>query len=466
MGTEFSSFRDPAGRVFISDGDVYRSVFRPGASDFEAARDTGVHALLQDAGLLIPHQETRPDDRTPPHTIHCLKYPRLPMVSYPWEWAFSMLKDAALLHLDIMEKILPLGFWLRDASAFNVQYDGSGLRLIDTLSIGRRPAGSPWIAYGQFCSHFLAPLVMAAYRDIRTLGLWRNHIDGYPLDLAVTMLPFRVFFNPRLFMHLKLHARAQLTADRRDNLNRNRTRKKPQVSDLGLIGLIRSLRRTIEGLRWKPRSRIWDQYLNLRTYSEKDISTKTRFIRDAVGRAGPATVWDLGANTGEHSMISAASGAFVVSIDGDPACTEHVYRQILPGGHKIRSILPLTMDLANPSPGLGWKGMERLSLTDRGPADLVLALALVHHLVLTSYVPLSMIAAWFAELGRNAVVEFVPPDDGMVQKLLRNRNGGHLPYDQNTFQTGFGRFFEVLDRVTLENGRILFFMKNKFPSNV
>lgn len=460
MGIALSSFRDPAGQVFLRDGDVYRSVFRPGAVDFEAARDAGIHATLQDAGLLIRHTEVQADGRVPPGTFHCLKYPRLPMVSYPWEWTFSMLKDAALLHLDIMEKILPLGFWLRDASAFNVQYDGSGLRFIDTLSIGRRPAGSPWVAYGQFCSHFLAPLALAAFRDIRTLGLWRNHIDGFPLDLVVKLLPFRRFLNPRLFMHLKLHARAQLTADRREDLKKTGTRKKPQVSDLGLVGLIHSLRRTIEGLQWKQLSRIWDKYQSLRTYQADDVTAKARFIENAVGRVNPATVWDLGANTGEYSMISASSGAFVVSIDGDPACTEGIYRHISSGTAKDSSVLPLTMDLANPSPGLGWDGKERLNLQDRGPADLVLALALVHHLVLSSYVPLSMIAAWFAELGRHVVVEFVPPADGMVQKLLRNRQDGHLPYDLEIFQSSFGHFFGILERVTLQNGRILFFLKN------
>jgi len=186
--SDSGSFRDPSGHVFSRDGQIYRSVFAAGVKDFEAARDEGIYDNLIDAGLLIPHEEIEEKD-LPYGTVYCLRHPRLPMISYPWEWPFSFLKDAALLHLDIMERLVPEGFWLRDASAFNVQSNGKALCLIDTLSIGIRVPHSPWIAYKQFCSHFLAPLVLAAYGDVRTLSLWRAYIDGYPLDMVVKMIP-------------------------------------------------------------------------------------------------------------------------------------------------------------------------------------------------------------------------------------------------------------------------------------
>ena len=371
-----------------------------------------------------------------------------------------MLKDAALIHLDAMEILVPEGFWLRDASAFNVQYDGDRLRLIDTLSIGRRIPESPWVAYGQMCSHFLAPLAMAAYCDIRTLSLWQNYIDGYPLDLATKMLSFWRRYRPGLLMHLTLHARMQRLADRKEDIGKAKSDKKPVVTDRGLIGLIRSLRRTIERIKWKRVSKVWEEYDTIRTYKDKDVARKSEYVDSVVKKLQPKTVWDLGANTGEFSFIAASYGSFVVSIDGDPACTEHLYQK-LSHESKIKAVLPLTMDLANPSPALGWNSCERLSLRERGPADMVLALALVHHLVLSSCVPLSLIAEWFGNLAKQLLVEFIPPTDPMVQKLLKNRRDEHLPYSLDVFQSSFGEFFSFADQTMLNNGRTLFLCERK-----
>ncbi|MCK4604899.1 MAG: SAM-dependent methyltransferase, partial [Deltaproteobacteria bacterium] len=382
MTANSGSFRDPSGHVFSRDGKIYRSIFEPGVKDFEATRDAGIYDKLIEDKLLLYHEEVDIGDLAPDGTVYCLTHPRLPMVSYPWEWPFSMLKEAALLHLDAMEILVAKGFWLRDASAFNVQYDGNRMRLIDTLSIGRRVPDSPWVAYKQFCSHFLAPLAMAAYCDIRTLSLWRNYIDGYPLDLATKMLRFWRLYRPGLFMHLTLHARFQDVSDRKEDIGKAKLDKKLKVSDRGLIGLIRSLHRTIEGIKWKRFSKIWEKYGEIRTYEAEDVAQKSEYVDRVVQRLQPNMVWDLGANTGEFSLIAASHGSFVVSIDGDPACTEHVYQR-LSRESGLKGILPLTMDLANPSPSLGWDNRERLSLRDRGPADLVLALALVHHLVLS-----------------------------------------------------------------------------------
>ena len=460
MILDAGSFRDPSGHVFSRDGKIYRSIFGPGVKDFEAARDAGIYDKLIEAGLLLRHDEVNLGDPAPEGTVYCLCHPRLPMISYPWEWPFSMLKEAALIHLDAMEMLLPHGFWLRDASAFNVQYDGNRLCLIDTLSIGQRIAESPWVAYGQFCSHFLAPLATAAYCDVRTLSMWRNYIDGYPLDLVTKMLPFWRRYCPGLFMHLTLHARVQGLADRKEDIGKSKLARKPKVSDRGLIGLIRSLHRTIEGIKWKRSSRIWEEYGGIRTYQVEDVGRKSEYVDRVVQRLQPKMVWDLGANTGEFSIIAAFYGSFVVSIDGDAACTEHLYQR-LSRESGLKGILPLTMDIANPSPGLGWESSERLSLRDRGPADLVLALALIHHLVFSCCVPLSLIAEWFASVTNHLLVEFVPPTDPMVQKLLRNRGDEHLPYNLEVFQSSFGKFFDFVDQTMLNNGRTLFLCRPK-----
>ncbi|MBN1277826.1 MAG: SAM-dependent methyltransferase [Deltaproteobacteria bacterium] len=461
MTTNSGSFRDPFGCILTKDGEIYRSIFPPGVEDFKAARDAGVYDKLIGANLLVSHQEVAIENWAPEETVYCLKHPRLPFISYPWEWCFSMLKDAAILHLEIMEELVADGFWLRDASAFNIQYDGERLRLIDTLSVGQRIADSPWVAYGQFCGHFLAPLAAAAYRDIRTLSLWRNYIDGYPLDLASGMLPLGKRLRPGLLMHLTLHSRAQIMADRKEDIGKgDRSAGKPKVSDRGLIGLINSLRKTVKGINWKRSSEIWEGYQEIRTYQDEDVAKKSEYVDNVVKRLEPEMVWDLGANTGEFSLIAASEGAFVVSIDGDPACTEFLYQHIS-RSDSIKNILPLTMDLANPSPALGWDSRERLSLRERGPADLVLALALIHHLVLSAYVPMPLIAQWFGGLGNHLLVEFVPPSDPMVKKLLANRGEEHLPYSLDVFQSDFGNVFNFIDQISLKNGRILFLCERK-----
>jgi len=377
------------------------------------------------------------------------------MISYPWEWPFSLLKDAALLHLDMMEILVPKGFWLRDASAFNVQFNGTSALLVDTLSIGKRTPGRPWPAYRQFCSHFLAPLAVGAYGDIRLLSLWRNYVDGFPLDLAARLLPFRRRLQPGLLTHLIVHARIQQSAGRKDL-----KRRVPKVTDYGLIGLVRSLRRTIKRIVWRRTSQLWEHYDRIRTYTPEELSEKKAYVLDTVERLKPQMVWDLGGNIGEFSSIIAERGAFVVSIDGDPACTEYLYQQVYRGTIDGR-ILPLTMDLANPSPGLGWDGHERFSLAERGPADLIVALALIHHLVFSSGVPLQSIAQWLSGLGHHAVVEFIPPEDPMVKKLLGTRGDEHLPYSLELFRSSFGEVFQTVSQHILGNGRHLYFFKRR-----
>lgn len=454
------SFKDPSGTVFSRDGKVYRSIFAPGVKDFESARDAGIHDKLIGAGLLLPHEEVGMYDFAPEGTIYCLTHPPLPMVSYPWEWTFSMLKDAALIHLEVMEMLVPKGFWLRDASALNVQYDGSRVRLVDTLSIGRRVPESPWIGYRQFCSHFLAPLALAAYCDIRTLAFWRTYIDGYPLDLVIKMLPFARKYRPGIFLHLYLHAYFQRLDRRKESINNHKSPKMLKVTDQGLIGLIRSLRRTIARMKWRPNPGIWAQYKAIRTYHEQDIACKSDYVAKVVQRIRPKMVWDLGGNTGEFSLIAASHGAFVVCMDEDPVCTEYLYREICRKAIP-RAILPLTMNFANSSPGLGWDNRERPSLGERGSADLVLALALIHHLVFTYNVPLPLIAEWFSKITNYLLVEFIPPNDPMVQIMVMDQNRRYLPYSLDLFQSSFGENFYFIDQIKLNNGRILFLCKCK-----
>jgi len=454
------SFRDPDGFVYFRDNEVFRCISSTGIAGYRDAREHGIYERLWTDQLLIKHREIETAEHALPGSCACLSYgERLPMISYPWEWPVSMLLDAGLMHLDIMQKLEGTGFWLRDASALNVQFDGERLVFIDTLSVGRRVADLPWVGYRQFCSHFVAPLSTAKYNGAGVLGLWRHYMDGFPLDLTKSLLPMRARLRPGLLIHLFLHAAFQ-GASRTAKRSANAPRK---FSNQALHGLVVSLRSTLAALAHKPRASLWREYREHRSYTVQTALAKAAFVQASIEKLKPKIVWDLGANTGEYSLIAAKSGAFVVSLDGDPECTEALYQQTIARGRP--GVLPLTMDLGNPSPDMGWALSERASLQARGPADLVMALALVHHLVFVNCVPLEKIARWLANLGRYLLIEYIPRSDPMTEQLISAFRQGAHPYNLELFRSSFFNWFTPLEESKLDNGRILFLCESRNLQN-
>ena len=442
------SFRDPSGFVFRRDGAVYRQVNRSFATRWDDLVASGLLDTLQAQGLLIPHAPAPLEAALRPDLAHAVIRPEaLEFVSYPYEWSFGQLRDAALLTLEAQAASSEAGFTLRDATAYNVQFRGGRPVLIDTLSFERAEAGRPWTAYRQFCEHFLAPLALMARRDVRCGLMLREFVDGIPLDLTASLLPGRTKLNPGLLSHVHLHARAQRRyADRTDAGAAAATGR--TMSPLRQRALIDSLRRTVEGLRWEPAGTEWADYAENTSYGDAAALRKDELVREFLAAAGGDRVWDLGANTGRFSRIAASLGRRVVAWDVDPAATELHYRRIRADG--TTSILPLVLDLGNPSPGLGWANAERRSLQDRADADVVLALALVHHLAISRNVPFDRLADYFADLAPGLVIEFVPKDDPMVRRLLATREDVFPDYTIEAFRAAFGRRFEILAEAPIE----------------
>lgn len=436
-----SSFRDPAGAVFRRDGVLYRGIRAAGRPHYEALMSSGLYDELVADGLLVPHVEMPPAE-APPGWDKVIRPAEVPFVSYPYEWCFSQLKDAALATLEIEKRALRRGLSLVDASAANIQFLEGRPTLIDTLSLRRYDADEPWTAYRQFCQHFLAPLALVSYRDVRLAGLARVHIDGIPLDLASSLLPFRSRLRPALLLHLHLHARSQKRYEGRAvRVVRGR------VPLRSLLGLVDSLEAGVRRLRWRAAGTEWAEYYDDTNYTEEGLAEKRRAVEAFVAAVRPRTVWDLGANIGTFSRAAAASGAQVLSFDVDPACVERSYLRAR--AERETRVLPLLMDLANPSPGTGWENAERLSLLERGPADAVLALALVHHLAIGNNVPLDRIARFLARAGRSLLVEFVPKTDSQVKRLLVVREDIFGGYDAEGFERAFGGFFAIEGRTPL-----------------
>ncbi len=452
------SFRDPAGTVYFADGLPIRRVHTSYRRHWDALRESGLCARLQDAGLLVRHEEGPLGPQAfAEGVIAELRAEPIPLVTYPYEWCFGQLRDAALCTLEIQRRALDCGMTLKDASAYNIQFLRGSPVLIDTLSFELAEPGTPWIAYGQFCRHFLAPLAMIAHVHPACGTLSRVFLDGVPLDLASRALPARTRLSPGLLMHVHAHASAEAKAG--TGAGRHAT-----VSEAGLRGLIESLRGTIERLKWKPEGTVWADYYGQTNYSPEAFERKRQIVDGVFGELWPGSgeVWDLGANTGAFSEVVAKRAARVVAWDVDPAAVERHYVQLRADG--VENVLPLVLDLTNPSPAIGWALGERESLLQRARPDAVMALALVHHLAIANNVPLPDVAALFASLAPRLLIEFVPKEDSQVQRLLATRRDIYSEYDEAGFERAFKPLFATVRKSPIEGTRrTLYAMEARKP---
>lgn len=454
-----SSFRDPSGVIFSHAGNLYRQVNSSYRDDYDQFMESGFYDQLVADGALVSHEEADLDLRLSDAAYKVLRPRRIPFISYPYEWCFSQLQDAALLTLDLHRRALEHDMVLKDCSAYNVQFDRGKPIFIDTLSFERQREGEPWVAYRQFCQHFLAPLALMSRVDVRLSQLLRVYIDGIPLDLASRLLPRRSWANFGFALHLHLHAKAQgKYADAAAEGESPKAEAKKKVSQLGHIGLVDSLRNVIRKMTWKPAGTEWGDYYQATNYSDTAFAHKRTLVGEYLESIRPETVWDLGANTGEFSRVAAEKGIRTVSFDIDPAAVEQNYRRDLDAAQE--NVLPLLLDLTNPSPGLGWDNDERMDVADRGPADVVMALALVHHLAIGNNVPLERVADYFAKLAKRLIIEFVPKSDSQVRRLLATREDIFPDYDEAGFEAALKRRFRIIraERVQ-QSERTLYLME-------
>jgi len=438
-GFGLGSFRDPGGFIFYLGDNLYRQVNKCYAGNFNLLMDSGLYTRLVERGLLIPHIQTDGIDSPFPQDVYKIIQPeRVPFISYPYEWCFSQLKDAALLTLAIQRIAIEFGMTLKDASAYNVQFLRGCPIFIDTLSFQKYEEGKPWIPYRQFCQHFLAPLVLMSRVDIRLASFLRIYIDGIPLDLAVSLLPFSTRFSLPFYLHIYMHSKSQISYS---NKPMELSHFNHKVSKNALLGLMDNLESAVKSAKWNPVGTQWVDYYNDNSYSKVSLMNKKEIVLDYLKSTNPGTVWDFGANNGQYSQIASSVGANSVSFDIDPACVEMNYLNVRKTGEK--NILPLVMDITNPSASIGWDNNERLTMQERGPVDLVMALALIHHLAISNNLPFSKIARFLARVCKTLIIEFVPKSDQKVRKLLASREDTFPDYDIDGFEREFSKFFEI-----------------------
>jgi len=452
-----SSFRDPSGFLFLQAGSLYRQVNLCYQRQYEHLMRSGLYQNLVGQGALVRHEEVASTTASFEGCYKILRPAPVPFVSYPYEWCFSQLKAAALLTLKVQRAALKFGMSLKDASAYNIQFHHTQPVLIDTLSFDLYEAGEPWDAYRQFCQHFLGPLALMATREIRLQQLLRIHLDGIPLDLTSALLARRTYLKPSLLAHIHLHAKAQ-----RHFAQGRFEQKRHPISLKGLLGFLEYLERCVQSLRWRPQRTEWSDYYARTNYGPNAAAKKKQLVSEFLDSATPPLrhCWDLGANDGSLSRLTSERGILTVSMDSDPSCVERNYLEASRNGHT--QLLPLLVDLTNPSPSAGWSNQERLSLLERGPVDLILCLALVHHWAIGNNLPLTRIADFLSSLCSGLMIEFVPKTDSQAQRLLASREDIFSGYTQQHFEKTFERHFVIQRKVLIEGTeRTLYLMRKR-----
>ena len=439
-GFDPGSFRDPASRVVIREGRVERLLTEQGRTDWDAVSASG----LLDAwnGRIVETQLA---------SEQVLRHELIPFWTYPYEWSFSMLKRAALLHLELNQAALARGIALKDASPYNIQFRGREPVFVDLGSFRSYRQGEPWLGYGQFCRLFLYPLLIQAYSGIPFQPLLRGSLDGIDPETANAMLK-----GQKLRAGVALDVAMQARAQRRAGSDRD---VREELSSAGFKAeMIQANLKRLEGiigrLEWKPDASTWSSYAqcdHVATQREK----KADFVLNALGERRRRLVWDLGANDGHFSRLAAGHADLVVAADADQLVVDRLYLDIVRLGPD--NILPLVFDLLNPSPGLGWRGRERRPLNERGRPELVLMLAVIHHLVVAGNLPLSEVMEWLASLGSEIIFEWVPPTDPMARKLAVNKREGeiHTDYNEESLRLLVSDLFATRAEQEIEN-RILF----------
>jgi hypothetical protein len=451
------SFRDPSGIVFSRNEVIYRQVNKSYEQQFRELNASGLYSSLVEKGWLISHVETD-EPFAFENGLLVIKPIRIPFVSYPYEWSFSAYKDAALLTLMIHRHALEHGMVLKDASAYNVQFISGRPVFIDTLSFDTYQEGLPWVAYGQFCRHFIAPLLLMANVDIRLNRMMSTFIDGIPLDLCARLLGRKGGFFSK--QHIHWHASSiRKYSDTKNQIEMEKTKQKISLSLKSQLNLIDSMIISLEKIQPAHQNTEWANYTVLTSYSEDGSASKQSIVSRFLADIAPKMVWDLGSNDGAYSLLAESIGATTIAFDADPIAVDRCY---VSTRGKNKSILPLLMDLTNPSGDIGFAGTERVSPVKRGRPDCVMMLAVIHHLAISNNVPLELLSDWLHSLSNHLIIEFVPKSDPQVKRLLASRIDIFNEYNQANFESVFSRKWTIIDQSQVLNSeRVVYLFESK-----
>ncbi len=472
---ESGSFQDRTSRVFYQNDKIYRILNDKAAEDWHALRNAHFFKTAMTKGSVVATCELKLSDNAldanaiqnafPEVPLEgLLEHDVIPVVSYPYEWSFTMLKDAALLHLSLMEAALEDNFIIKDATTFNIQWAGTQPVFIDTPSFEPWVEGEPWAAYRQFCQMFLYPLMLKGYKNVDFHPWLRGSVHGIEPHEIDNLFGFFERFKPGVMTHVHLHAKlqAQYLHDSQEQKKLHDTVKKTMYPKALILNNVRSLKSLIQKLEWDQSTSIWSDYAKNNSYSSEEIQDKIDFVGDVAKTRHWKQVWDIGCNTGTFSKIAAEHADYVLALDADHLSIDMLYQHLRDesnkdANYKFKNILPLVLNLADPSPDLGWRCKERKSMTSRSKPELILCLALIHHMVIRHNVPVREFVDWLGSYGSEMVIEFVNKDDIMVKTLLLGKADQYTDYEQDYFESCLKNWFDIKRQDTSKTGtRILY----------
>jgi SAM-dependent methyltransferase len=450
---EPGSFRDRTARVFRVGDEIYRGLTATAWDEWQAVSAAPFFQRALNRGAIVQTELVDPavigqwdlDD----HWQAALRHERVPFVSYPYEWCFGMLKDAALLQLELLTDALHDDVILKDATPFNVQWKGTSPVFIDVASFVRWRTGEPWAGYRQFCQLQLYPLFLQAYKGVSFQPWLRGRIDGIETDEMARLVSWRDWLRPGILTQVVVQNRLQR------QFASGAPKVKRQLKEAGfqksiVVAAVQRLRKLVETLEWKAERSTWVDYATNNTYDDQSARMKESFVEERLAARRGGMVWDLGCNTGRFSKIASRHADLVVAVDSDHASIERLYRELKSEG--ARNVIPLVGNVADLSPALGWRALERQAFIDRGRPDVVLCLALVHHLAITANIPIDDLVRWLNSLGADLIIEFPLPQDPMVQQLLSAKDQVYEDYTLDCFESSLAAHFQIRERLALPSG--------------
>lgn len=454
MTIDGGSFRDPGGRVLVRGEEILRAIMPAAREQYRAAESAGVMRRMVEQGRLVDYEDITADAATLglPEAAAVLRHPKVPFISYPYEWSYSLLRDAALFHLDLQLQLLECGFTLSDATAYNVQFDGPRPIFIDHLSVRPYVDGEIWAGHRQFCMQFLNPLLLWSALGIEPNHWFRGSLEGIsPEDLA-KLLPLRAKLSWTVLTNVVAQAAMQKRSIKiAEGSAKYRNARLPKSA---FVGMLQGLRRKIEKLAPPSHVTVWGDYAGRNSYGDPEAQAKAAFVRKMTAAVKPSLMYDIGCNSGDYSKAAIEAGAArVIGFDFDHGALELAY-----GRAKAEKLpfLPLWLDAANPSPAQGWAQQERMGLSSRARPAVLVALAFIHHIAIGRNVPLDMATDWLVSMAPTGIVEFPHKSDPMVQTLLSQREDIFPSYDNDHFAQLLGSRARIVETVDVLPTRTLY----------
>jgi len=469
LSVETGSFRDRDGRIYRLGDRVLRGISQSALEDFQKLQTARFYTRFLDKGQLVESRVLNPEEVPFSGDIRqewaaFLEHSRIPVISYPYEWTFGMLRDAALLQLELVEASIIEDMTLKDASPYNIQFVSGKPVFIDILSFETLQPGAPWSGYRQFCEMYLFPLMLQAYKGVHFQPMMRSAIDGVGLQTAGRLFGFRDRFRPGVLTHVWLQAKLDTRFGSTSQNVRSELKSAGFNKEL-ILANVRKMKKLVKKLSWRGEGSEWGSYEEFHNYSESDHQLKEAFIGECVEASKASLVWDIGCNTGQFSKIAARTAGNVIAMDLDHFAVERLYRETRQDG--TDHILTLVQNIADPSPDWGWRNSERTDLQSRARPDLVLCLALIHHIVISANIPLGEFVGWLADTSDQVIIEYVSRSDDKVEALLRNKEDKYSDYSRQNLESNLQQHYAIVRQLPLESGnRFLYWCAKQANSSV